>query len=339
MENKKLKILITTGIYPPKIGGPAQYAQNIKEEFEKIGHTISVKTYGAEDKLPTGLRHIFFFFKIIPKLLSADAVFILDTLSVGLPTVMACRVFGKKGIIRTGGDFLWEQYVERTKKNILLRNFYQTEISNFSFREKIIFRLTKWTLDNASKIVFSTEWQRDIFIKAYNLKKEDAFIIENYYGPKESDKEFSSKIFISSSRALFLKNSNLLRKIFYSDKVKDNGAILFDKNIDFDEFIEIVRVCYAVIVISFSEISPNIILDAIRLNRPFVCTREVGIFERIRDFGIFVDPLNEKEIEEAILNLLTEEGYKKAKEKVKNFSFMHTWKEIAGEFIEVYKKI
>ena len=136
-----------------------------------------------------------------------------------------------------------------------------------------------------------------------------------------------------------MKNSNLRRKIFYSDKVKDNGAILFDKNIDFDEFIEIVRVCYAVIVISFSEISPNIILDAIRLNRPFVCTREVGIFERIRDFGIFVDPLNEKEIEEAILNLLTEEGYKKAKEKVKNFSFMHTWKEIAGEFIEVYKKI
>ena len=166
MENKKLKILITTGIYPPKIGGPAQYAQNIKEEFEKIGHAISVKTYGVEDKLPTGLRHIFFFFKIIPKLLSADAVFILDTLSVGLPTVMACRVFGKKGIIRTGGDFLWEQYVERTKKNILLRNFYQTENSNFSFREKIIFRLTKWTLDNASKIVFSTEWQRDIFIKA-----------------------------------------------------------------------------------------------------------------------------------------------------------------------------
>ena len=59
----KMRIFIATGIYPPKIGGPAQYAQNLKEALEKLGHRVVVKTYGIEDRLPTGVRHLFFFFK------------------------------------------------------------------------------------------------------------------------------------------------------------------------------------------------------------------------------------------------------------------------------------
>src|SRR3989338_6966992 len=165
-----MRIFIATGIYPPKIGGPAQYAQNLKEALEKLGHRVAVKTYGIEDKLPTGVRHLFLFFKIILNVLKSDIVFALDTFSVGLPSVLACKIFNKKGIIRTGGDFLWEQYVERTKRKVLFRDFYQTEKDNFSFKEKIIFKLTKWTLKNTSKIIFSTSCQRDIFVKAYEIE-------------------------------------------------------------------------------------------------------------------------------------------------------------------------
>ena len=117
------KILIATGIYPPKVGGPAQYAKNLKDSFEKLGHEVIVKTYGVEDYLPSGVRHLFFLFKIIPAVLSSDMIFVLDTFSVGLPAVLACKIFGKKSMIRTGGDFLWEGYVERTGKKILLRKF------------------------------------------------------------------------------------------------------------------------------------------------------------------------------------------------------------------------
>ena len=88
------KILITTGIYPPKIGGPAQYAKNLKLAFESQGNTIAVKTYNLENYLPTGFRHAYFFLKIIPKILSSDWVLALDTFSVGLPTVLASSTRG-----------------------------------------------------------------------------------------------------------------------------------------------------------------------------------------------------------------------------------------------------
>src|SRR5436309_2301876 len=109
-----MKILIATGIYLPKIGGPAQYAKNLERVFTDLGHSVTVLTFGLEDNLPTGVRHLFFFFKILPKVFSADIICALDTFSVGLPAVLASQISGKKCVIRTGGDFLWEQYVERT---------------------------------------------------------------------------------------------------------------------------------------------------------------------------------------------------------------------------------
>ena len=337
MNNKK--ILIATGIYPPKIGGPAQYAKNLKEAFGEIGHIAMIKTYGLEGKLPTGIRHLFFFLKIIPSVLKSDAVFALDTFSVGLPAVFACKIFGRKCIIRTGGDFLWEQYLERTKRKILLRNFYNTETRNFSLKDKIIFRLTKWTINNASKIIFSTKWQRDIFIEAYKLSSEKTSIVENYYGEKESDLDYESKTFIASARNLTLKNNDILSKIFEKVKICNPEVSLFIGNLPFGEFVKRMAKSYAVVCASIGEVSPNMILDAIRLNKPFICTKEVGIYDRIKDAGIFIDPLNEIEIERAILNLLAEDGYNKAKEKVKNFNFVHNWQQIAEEFLAESKKL
>jgi glycosyltransferase involved in cell wall biosynthesis len=335
----KQKILITTGIYPPKIGGPAQYAKNLKEAFEKIGHKVSVKTYGIEDKLPTGIRHLFFFFRIIPSVLKCHVIFILDTFSVGLPSVYAAKIFGKKAIIRTGGDFLWEQYVERTGKKILLRNFYDTEKPFFSFKEKIIFKLTKWTLDNTSKIIFSTDWQRNVFIKAYDLNKENTCIVENYYGPKQSDRDFESKTFVASARNLVWKNFDILKKVFEKVKIEHPEVALFTDSLPYLQFVQKISKSYAVILVSLGDISPNMILDSIRCNKPFICTKEVGIYNRIKDAGIFANPLNEKEIEDAILKLLTEDGYREAKGKVINFNFVHTWDQIAQEFLEIARNL
>ena len=327
-------ILITTGIYPPKIGGPAQYALNLKESFERMGHFVYIKTFNIENSLPTGIRHIFFFLKIIPDVLRADIIFSLDTYGVGFPTTFASRLFFKKNIIRTGGDFLWEQYCERHNKKVLFRNFYNTEKNNLSIKEKIIFLVTKWTLHNTSNIIFSTNWQRDIFINAYNLDKNKTSIVENYYGHKE-DAEPTSKEFIGSTRKLVWKNLDTLQNVFKKIQKGNPEISLFLDNLPFEQLMGRMKKSRAIILVSLGDISPNMILDSIRQNIPFICTREVGIYERIKDCGIFVDPFSEGEIENAIEELLTEEGYRRAKEKVKSFNFIHTWGEIAKEFLDI----
>lgn len=177
-----MKILLATGIYPPQIGGPAQYAANLGDEFLKQGHQVQILTYGVEKHLPSGVRHLYFFLKTLWVLPGTSFILALDTFSVAWPAVLAARLFNKKIIIRTGGDFLWETYVERTGDLILLRDFYQTSLNKLSKKEQMIYRLSRWTLQHASLVVFSTAWQRDIFRPAYSLDSARCRIIENYYG-------------------------------------------------------------------------------------------------------------------------------------------------------------
>ena len=46
------------------------------------------------------------------------------------------------------------------------------------------------------------------------------------------------------------------------------------------------------------DISPNLILDAVRHNKPFILTQENGLTDRLGDIGLYVDPENVDDIKE-----------------------------------------
>ncbi len=338
-----MKILISTGIYPPHTSGPAQYAENMYRIWSEMGHSVSVKTYGLENSLPIGVRHLYYFIKILPKVISSDVIFILDTFSVGFPTVLASKILGKKSIIRTGGDFLWEGYVERTGEMVLMKDFYETSINNFSTKEKIIFSLIKWTLNNVSLLVFSTEWQRDIFLKPYNLDIKKTLVIENHYEKvdllKQTDNEIPKiKSFVATTRPLKWKNINLLKKIFLDNELISNGAVLDLEPATHKKFLEKITESYAVILVSLGDISPHMIIDAMSLNKPFIVTRENGIMNRIGEYALVADPKDENDIKQKILWLLDENNYKSQVEKIKSFSFVRTWDDVARDYMPLFKK-
>lgn len=341
-----MKILICTGIFPPQLGGPAKYAKNLADVWKAGGNTVAVKTYTVEHSLPTGIRHLYYFFKIIPAVLKADVVFALDTFSVGFPAVLATRIFGKPIVIRTGGDFLWEGYVERTGNLVLLKDFYTTTRSAWSRKEKIIFSLTKFALKSATEVVFSTVWQRDIFTRAYSLSEQKTSIVENYYGPKiesnasanmSTEQNIQSatqeKVFLAGVRQLKWKNVPILARVF-----EGVPAILDTRAYAPAEYAERMKNCYAAILVSLGDISPNMILEAIQCNKPFILTKENGLMERVKDIGIFVDPKSEKDIREKVVWLLDEDNYRDQVRKVSAFTFTHTWEEIAREFVEIFRK-
>jgi hypothetical protein len=180
-----MKILVCTGIYPPDVGGPAEYARHLFYEFCRQGNRVKVLVYKLERKLPFLVSHSWYFFRVLFNIYKANLIIALDTFSVGWPAVCAARLFRKKILIRIGGDFLWENYVEATGHLITLSDFYK-KMPALSLRHKTIFSITKFVLRNASALVFTTGWQKDIWQKAYNLKQDKLFIVENYYGEKTS---------------------------------------------------------------------------------------------------------------------------------------------------------
>ncbi len=333
-----MRILIATGIYPPDIGGPAQYAKNLEAVWTKQGHEVRVKFFEFERKLPSGLRHAWYFFKILPAVLGADFILVLDTFSVAIPAVCAARLFGKKVLLRTGGDFLWESYVERTGDLVLFRNFYKTSLGKLSAKERFVFNCTRWVLSSVDALIFSTAWQRDIFAEPYRLDLKKTYVVENYFGPKEPSFPPETKNFIAGTRPLKWKNSERLALAFAKVREKEETLVYDNTTAPFESFMEKLSHAYAVVLASLGDISPNLILDAIRHNKPFIVTRETGLYERIKECALFVDPENVDDIAEKIFWLSDSSHYEEQKRKVESFSFTHTWEQIAAEILELCQK-
>ncbi len=165
-----MKILIATGLSLDNVGGPAPYGSKLKGEFEKLGHSVKIAQYGSIESA---------LFRILPKVLWADRVIALDTFSVGFPSILIAKLFGKRVIVRIGGDFLWESYVERTGEKITLRQF-NTNFPRLNTKEKIVRSLTKFLTNSAEMLAFNTEWQKDIWSKSYDISSDRTSVIKNY---------------------------------------------------------------------------------------------------------------------------------------------------------------
>ena len=331
-----MRLVIATGIYPPDVGGPAYYAEGLSAAFRKAGHNVGVVQYGFLKRLPTGLRHLVYVLKLFPSALFADVVIALDTFSVALPAVLVCSVTRTPLITRTGGDFLWEAYVERTNHLTPLQRFYQ-EHKPLTLKERAIFRLTKFILHRAT-IVFSTTMQRDIWLTPYKLNAARTEIIGNAVEEHLKSEAPQKKNFLWHVRPSAIKNKEHVRSAFAKARALHPDITLEEGVLPKAELLSRMRNCYAVILPSLTEISPNYILDALRFRKPFIMDKYSGLASWLAPYGTVVDPLDEDDIANALAWLAEPEGYEEAKKKAAAFSFTRTYDDVAKDFLGLIEK-
>jgi len=348
-----MRILIATSVYPPDIGGSAQYARNLYETWKKEGHDVVVAAYTWEWAMPPGLRHLLYFIKVLRKGWNADLVLLLDTWTAAVPTAVACFFLNKRYLLRSSSDFLWERYVDRTGDAVLFRDFYGTRLGRLSDREKVIFVAAQKVMRKAAAVIFSTEWQREIFESAYGLEPSKNTVVQNFCAQKSDPTAPEGRVFIGGTRFVKTKNQDILRQAFEDAQhelanLKKTASrptldVLADIRLDtskatYDMFIGRMQRAWAVVLVSLGEMSPNIIFDAISAGIPFILTRENGIDNALADAGILVDPLNQKEITDKIVWLSDPVNRAIQAEKVRRLSCEHPWKEIADEIVAVWKQ-
>ncbi len=332
-----MKILIATGVYPPDIGGPSQYAKALYDEFGKLGHHVSVARYSVEKKLPNGIRHLVFSAKILLAVYRSRMVLALDTFSVGVPSVFVARLFRRKVIVRISGDFLWEQYVERTGNLIPLKKFYET-LPELSCKERIVFNITRWMLHSADYLAFTTVWQKDIWMRAYGFPNSRAVIVENFFR-KLSGAPHQIKNFVWAVRPLKLKNGAKLKTAFSAAQKLHPEIVLDDGTYPYDELQKVIQSCYAVILPSISDVSPNLVLDGLAYGKPFIMTQESGYADLLGDVGLLVNPLDQKDITAKIETLADDNKYGMYKQKAEQFAKDHSYKDIAVEYLRLLERV
>ncbi len=108
-----MRIVIATGLYPPEIGGPATYTALMETALPTLGHVVTVVPFSRVRAQPKIIRHIVYTRNLIRAARDADIILALDTVSVGLPSLVCAWITHTKLVVRVPGDYAWEQGRQR----------------------------------------------------------------------------------------------------------------------------------------------------------------------------------------------------------------------------------
>lgn len=369
----KINILIATGVFPPDIGGPATYAKNLRKEFKGMGHKVKVVTYGEKTyKNKSGdifsinrnqnilTRYFKYFWKIYRLLDWADVFYTLDLVSAGLPSVLVAKLKNKKAIFRTGGDFLWEKSFQEGWTDLPLVEYYKEKKN---LKEKFLLNFSRRVLRKFNLVIFSTNLQKDIYKKYYDIEDEKIKLVPNALPVIKIMKgDEQKKIILFAGRFIRLKNIERLIIAFSklkSDailhiygkgpdkkKLKDlikkmnqSERIMIMDSVFHNELIEKISESLFVILPSITEISPNLAIECISMGKPIILTKYTGIGELTANV-ITIDPLSENDIKEKIEYLSNDYNLRNYADKLKRVDIVkREWKDIAREHISIFNKI
>lgn len=360
-------VLIASGIYPPEVGGTAGVAEMLFRQFKARHWRASLLTYGGKrpglitvPRYPTGVRHLAAFFVALRALPRHDAVLLLDHFSIGFPVALAARLLGNPYAVRVGGDFLWESYVETRRRALALPDFYQA-MPHLSIKERVILSSARWTLQHATRIAFTTEWQREIFLRAYRLSRERTVIIANPCLPLKTARLQPTKEVIYAGRLIFLKN--LERLIVALRDVPQLSLALIgegpevvslQRRADLEGLSRRVMIvppmsqallreriarARAVAIPSYSDISPNIALEALSLGTPVILTRYSGYANGEETGVLRIEPDDTGSLRAALLKVADDAAYKKLQKQAATFVSPVTPEDVGGQYESLMEKL
>lgn len=182
------KVLITTGIYPPDIGGPATYSSLLLKELGGYDYEIKVLTYGAKElavaetiyvvsnKWPKGLRHFIYFIKVLFLGWRADVILAADSsFGAAFISILAAKLIGKKIIVRVTGDYAWEQGQQRFGVKDLMDDFQNKK---YGLLVELLRLCQKFFARAATAVIVPSFYLKKIVLK-WGAKEEKIKVIYN----------------------------------------------------------------------------------------------------------------------------------------------------------------
>ena len=181
-----MKILITVGIFPPDIGGPASFVPKIAELYSNSGHDVTVvcltdrkQTDNLNFKVVRILRNqnlLIRWIKTVSQIIrqgyNADLFFVN-----GLPMESyIANIFTRKKLIRKiVGDWAWERGMN---KKIVNESFDEFQNNRHNLHLEIAKFSRGWTATKANLIITPSNHLKNV-VKGWGVKENSIKVIYN----------------------------------------------------------------------------------------------------------------------------------------------------------------
>lgn len=164
-----MKILITTGIYPPDIGGPARMIEQLAADLSKQGVEIAVLSFGKDVgqrtpfRVEKALSKLDFVFRLKRLAQNADLIYAFDLYTAGfLSWLIGKKILKKKLIVRFAGDSAWESAINSGKTTDDIVTFQKRY---YGFKIALLKMARRWIMTEADKIVAVSNFMKELAIK------------------------------------------------------------------------------------------------------------------------------------------------------------------------------
>ncbi len=330
-----MRVLISTPLFPPDIGGPATYSKVLAEEFPKYGVNVEVLSFGGVRHLPKIIRHAVYFCQVFWRARKADIIFAQDPVSVGFPSALASMILRKPFILKVVGDYAWEQGVNRFGVKELLDEFLNTP---HGWRIEFLRRVERFVANRARAVIVPSRYLKSV-VEKWGIESEKIKVIYNSvqlrYIEVEKEKvrkelDLAGKILVSVGRLVPWKGFEMLIEIMpeiskkYSDtklliigsgpeesalKAKSyqlKANVQFLGNLPHEQVLKYLRAADIFLLNTGYEGFSHQILEAMAVGAPIISTSAGGNKEILQDSqnALLADYNNEKAWFEAISELL-----------------------------------
>ena len=352
-----MDILITVGIFPPDIGGPASFVPKISKYLISKGHKVKIISLSEKENLnyedeidvtriSRNLPIIFRWYRTITKIYksakNSDLIFVNG---LGTETTIA-NIFLRKIIIRKiVGDPVWERVYN---KKLTTESFDSFQKNKQRLSIKIQKNIRNWSIKNSNLIITPSEHLKT-FVQNIGFEN-DIYVINNGVEIKQIEKvTLENKIIklVVVSRLVNQKNIDIVIKAV--KRIEDKNILLnivgdgpevnnlknlvkeksLNKRVSFigkiknSELHNYLEDADIFIQASNYEGLPHSILEAINYEIPILST-EVGGCSAILNKGergyIIPMPVSEVEISEGIRKIINNKNEAKSKAKLaKNY--------------------
>ncbi len=175
-----MKILIATGLYPPDIGGPATYTKFLERHLTQHGIEYTVVAFTHVRKYPKLIRHALYLLRLLKAGHRVDIIYALDTISVGIPALVASRILRKKLFLRVPGDYAWEQGQQRFGITDTLDEYLKKKEKPFLV--SVLAWLQSVVARSASRVVVPSEYMKTV-VSAWGVRRENVVRIYSALNP------------------------------------------------------------------------------------------------------------------------------------------------------------
>ena len=192
-----MRVLITSPVFPPDLGGPAVYVPSIGRFLMERGHEVRVIAFCSDDQpegfpfpvqaIPRGplpIRYLRAFFAVLRGAAWADVVYVQEHLA--LLHVLAARLRRRPVVIRIMVDGAWE--IAHRKGWARGDDIVTFQGRTYGWKVGLTRALQRRWWGWASRIICCSEFLRGILVTEHDVPADKAVTVLNaYHGPRAAD--------------------------------------------------------------------------------------------------------------------------------------------------------